>query len=656
MNVFDLFAKIGLDTSEYDKGLDEASGKASSFASKIGGGLKTAAKIGVGAIAAVGTAATAMTGAMVKGAAEVAAYGDNIDKASQKMGISAKAYQEWDAVLQHSGSSIDAMSRGLITLQKNAVDSADKFEALGLSQEQVASMSTEELFAATIAGLQNMGESAERTALASDLLGGSAKELGALLNTSAEDTQAMIDKLHEMDGVMSDESVKAAASFQDSLQDMQTAFGSIKRNLQGEFLPGITSIMNGATKIFSGFNEEGLPLISDGVSDLIKRINKKVPQVIQTAKTIIVGFGQAIRQNLPDIMKSGLELLQSLLSGVVEGFPEIASAAFELIEFFGNYLIENSGQIIDSAVSLILTLADALVDNLPTLIPVVVGIILTITEKLTDPEMIVKLVDAAMRIIVALADGLLAAVPKLVEKAPVILGRLIAGLLLALEKIDEVGQQLVEKLWQAIKDAYWKIVEVGGELVIKFIEGVAGLWEDIKNTGKKIGTMVKDGVMEFVEAAKQWGMDLIQNFIDGIVGKWNDLKKTVSNIAGTVKDYLGFSEPDKGPLSNFHTFAPDMMDLFAKGIEDNEKKVTDAVSDAFDIEPVIQASYSSNGSASYAGSNNGLVSALITALRTVAPEFATNIRIDGNRDRIVDIFVEENEKSIYSSGRGLLET
>ena len=89
MNVFDLFAKISLDTSEYDEGLDAESKKTSSFASKIGGGLKTAAKIGVGAIAAVGTAATAMTGAMVKGASQVAAYGDNIDKMSQKMGLSA---------------------------------------------------------------------------------------------------------------------------------------------------------------------------------------------------------------------------------------------------------------------------------------------------------------------------------------------------------------------------------------------------------------------------------------------------------------------------------------------------------------------------------------------------------------------------------------
>lgn len=42
---------------------------------------------------------------------------------------------------------------------------------------------------------------------------------------------------------------------------------------------------------------------------------------------------------------------------------------------------------------------------------------------------------------------------------------------------------------------------------------------------------------------------------------------------------IGFSEPSRGPLSNFHTFAPDMMALFAKGIRDNLGLVTDAMND-----------------------------------------------------------------------------
>lgn len=84
-------------------------------------------------------------------------------------------------------------------------------------------------------------------------------------------------------------------------------------------------------------------------------------------------------------------------------------------------------------------------------------------------------------------------------------------------------------------------------------------------------------------ASGAWGRDMIANFIDGIVEMWGSLRDTVSGVAQTVKSYLGFSEPEAGPLSNFHTYAPDMMALFAKGITDNEKRVTDAVGGAFDF-------------------------------------------------------------------------
>ena len=46
---------------------------------------------------------------------------------------------------------------------------------------------------------------------------------------------------------------------------------------------------------------------------------------------------------------------------------------------------------------------------------------------------------------------------------------------------------------------------------------------------------------------------------------------------------LGFSEPKEGPLSNFHTYAPDMMELFAKGIRDNEHLITDQIRSSFNL-------------------------------------------------------------------------
>lgn len=68
-------------------------------------------------------------------------------------------------------------------------------------------------------------------------MGRGATELGALLNTSAEDTQKMIDDVHNLGGVMSDEAVKASAQFQDSLQNLQTAFAGVKNKAMSDLLP-----------------------------------------------------------------------------------------------------------------------------------------------------------------------------------------------------------------------------------------------------------------------------------------------------------------------------------------------------------------------------------------------------------------------------------
>lgn len=82
------------------------------------------------------------------------------------------------------------------------------------------------------------------------------------------------------------------------------------------------------------------------------------------------------------------------------------------------------------------------------------------------------------------------------------------------------------------------------------------------------------------EKALTWGKDLIDNFVDGIKAKVSGLVSAVKSVAGSVADYIGFSEPDKGPLSDFHTYAPDMMKLYSQGIRDNLWRVTDAMDSA----------------------------------------------------------------------------
>jgi phage-related protein len=558
MDVLDLYAKISLDKKEYDDGLTEASEKSQSVGSKISGALKTAGKIGGVAIAAVGTAVTATSTALINGVSNVAAYGDNIDKMSQKMGLTAEAYQEWDAVMQHSGTSMESMKASMKTLA-NAAETGNKaFEKIGLTQKDLANMSQQDLFEATIAGLQNVEDTTQRTYLAGQLLGRGATELGALLNTSAEDTQAMRDRIHELGGVMSDEAVKSAAAFQDQLQDLTTGFDGLKRGLTSELLPSITEVMAGLTDIFAGDYDEGLEKISSGIENTVAKISDMLPKIIEIGGSIIEQLAIAIVENIPKILPSLVDLVMSI----------------------GDMIVENLPLLIETGMQVILQLALGIAQALPELIPAIVDTVLTIAEYLIDN--VDLLIDAAIALIIGLADGLIAALPKLIEKAPEIVIKLVEAIIRNAPKILEAATSLIFKLIEGIVNLFGKIVEVGGQLVDK----------------------VKNGFSQKVQDAKNWGRDIIQNFIDGIKEKWEHLKQTVSNVAQTVKDFLGFSEPEKGPLSNFHTYAPDMMDLFAKGIRDNENVVTDQIAKSFDFGN-ITGNVNVTGTASGIAENSG---------------------------------------------------
>lgn len=117
-----------------------------------------------------------------------------------------------------------------------------------------------------------------------------------------------------------------------------------------------------------------------------------------------------------------------------------------------------------------------------------------------------------------------------------------------------------------------------------FINAWGAIKKGVQDAGKWIVNAINDIGNWFGNLGKNalnWGRDLIQNFINGIKQKWEDLKGAVRNVAQTVKDFLGFSEPKEGPLSDFHTYAPDMVDLFVKGLKDSQRLVADQLSQTF---------------------------------------------------------------------------
>ena len=124
-----------------------------------------------------------------------------------------------------------------------------------------------------------------------------------------------------------------------------------------------------------------------------------------------------------------------------------------------------------------------------------------------------------------------------------------------------------------------------------------------------------------------------------------DVKGAMSDIANTIKSYIHFTEPDVGPLSDFHTYAPDMMKQFAQGITDNKGIITDAVSQSFDLKPYIM---SLDKSARMMASN--------TSPDVMAGNNDVNVSVvlQGGLDRLFRAMVYESQKNQQITGQSAL--
>lgn len=115
-------------------------------------------------------------------------------------------------------------------------------------------------------------------------------------------------------------------------------------------------------------------------------------------------------------------------------------------------------------------------------------------------------------------------------------------------------------------------------------QAAANLLDGIKTTIGAIRDTIVDGlqsainwIMALPAQALKWGSDIIDGIVSGIRSAVGRVGEAVKGVADKIKSFLGFSEPEDGPLSDFHTYMPDMIDLMAQGITDGKKKVRDAL-------------------------------------------------------------------------------
>ena len=371
MNLFNLFATLTLDNSDYEKKLDQSQKTAGSFSSKIG----TAFRTGVRAVAGFVTSVAAASAAVAAFAVNFINEGSEIDDNAQKLGVSTEAYQYWSLVLQRAGTDASNLSvaiRNMSTFtQELSTGNADALltlQKLGIGYEDFMAMNTEDQLYAIVEALQGMESQTDKVAIAQDIFGNRVyQELLPLLNMEQGSLEDLREEFESLGFILSDNTIKNIAAVGDKMDNFTNTIKTAGLMIGAELLPEIQLITEGLVGLANG-SDDAMQSLSDGLTGLIDKVAKSLPTIISTASDLllelIVGLGEVLSN--PEIINSLVDVIEALLFKTVEILPTLTQSLADIaVALFDALLHLDWG-------TLIINLTEALLDivlvQLPTML------------------------------------------------------------------------------------------------------------------------------------------------------------------------------------------------------------------------------------------------------------------------------------------------
>lgn len=497
MELFKLFGSIAVDNAEANSAIDETGEKAESFSSKLGNGIKTAAKWGTAIVAG---ASTAVAG-LAKFAQSSAATADNIDKMSQKIGISRQAYQELDFICSQSGTTVDSLQMGmktLLTAMDGVVSGTEsniaQFERLGVTVTDAEGnmRSQEDVMFDVMSALQKMDNQAEKARLANELFGRSGSELMPLLNGEAGSIEAMKEQAHELGLVLGDELVDNGVVLTDTLDQTKRAFSSIVTQLGGALMPILTKVLTYIQKSLPSING----LVGKLAPVLATLFDSLLPPLMELAEEVFPILFDLIEMLIPpvaEIVRSLLPLITSLLSSVIKPLVRLVKSVLPPLIKVVQAVIPPLIEIIQSILPILTKLVEALTPIIVNIIEAILPVIIELVNALLP--IIKQYIDTILPILINLINGLIPIIKQIIEKIlPVVIdlvrlltpliSNIISAVLPALINLINILTPLFDYIIEHILPIVIQLIEMLIPIIVNLILGkrVSRLGHTFHNT------------------------------------------------------------------------------------------------------------------------------------------------------------------------------
>ena len=338
----------------------------------------------------------------------------------------------------------------------------------------------------------------------------------------------------------------------------------------------ITNVVNGISSFdWSGFFStigDGIGLFTDGLSWIIDNIDV-IGALAGVIGTVAVAVGVL---NTVMAVQSAI-MMANPTTWIILG---IVAAIAALI-----LIIKNWNTITETIAAVWETVKNAVVNILANIYAKFVYIF---TAILNNPvvQSIVNFVTTEFNIMKNLITGIWDGIKNIAAGAWELIKNIVLGPVLLLcdlvtgnfTKLKEDASKIFSNLGNAlstiwngisgIASSIWTAIkEHIGNTVGRMVDGVKFAIQKIPGIFSDIFGRVRNFVTSLPGEALRWGRDIIDGIADGIKGAIGKVTSAVKGVADKIRSFLHFSEPDVGPLSDFHTYMPDMMSGLAGGIK-----------------------------------------------------------------------------------------
>lgn len=585
-DVFNLRAVLGLDSAEFDKGLDKASGKTQTFGQKLASGLGTFAKVGLAtATAAIGAAAAGIASLTKQATENYAEYEQLVggvetlfgDSAAKVMADASSAFKDagmsmndyMETSIQSAAALINSLggdqAKAADLMNVSIVDMSDNVNKMGTSMEAVQNAyrgfsrgnftMLDNLalgFAGTKEGMQQLLEAAQQ-------ISGVEYDI-----SSYSDIVQAIHVVQEEMGIAGTTAKEASETISGSFaatraawQNLVTAFGNKNANLG----PLIENLIQSAETALGNL----LPVVEQAINGIARAVEAVAPIIAERLPALVDSV-------LPPLLNAA----STLVNALVAALPSILQALLGIAPSIINSLIETTlsmlPQIIQLGAELLVSLSNGIVQSLPDLIPVMIDVVMSIVDTVLDN--VDMMVDASIELILALANGLIEALPKLIERIPEIIVAIIDAIVRNLPKIIEAGVLLLEALIEGIV----KTVGALATAVADLINGIKKWFTTVD--WSTLGKNLIDGI---VNGVKRWASNL-----------WDTVKNLASEAVRRMKSALGIASPSKVFANEVGRMIPAGI---AQGIEKNLPALSRTMEDMIgEVKaPAISFSATANG-------------------------------------------------------------